>query len=109
MKNRVLYRDLPYPNPHTVVANVHDDQLAQILGLHTDSQLKAKTSNKRAKMNSPTNAFGETNVHKLVMLCHTELPGDLVSRLYKSLTDVPKKEKLPLVFADGILAPSNNF
>ena len=63
MKDKVLYRDLLFHNPCTVTAGNHDDQLMQTLALLTDALLKANTTNERAKIKSPTDAFGETNIY----------------------------------------------
>ena len=78
MKEKVLYRYLPFRNPCTVSTGTRDDQLTQTLALLTDAQLKANSINERVKTKSPTDAFGETNVCKLLLLCHAELPGDLL-------------------------------
>ena len=95
MKERVLYRDLPLRNPRTFPAANHDGQLTHTLALLTNAQLKANATNERAKTKSPTDAFGETNVHKLLLLCHAELPGDL-PQLYDAWANVPKKKTFSL-------------
>ena len=108
MKEKVLYQDMPLHNPHIVTAANHDDQLAQTLPFLTDAQLKANATNERAKTKSPTDAFGKTNVRKLLLLCHAELPGDL-PQLYDAWANVPKKEILQLVFADATSAAADHF
>ena len=77
MKDRVLYRDLPFHDHRAVSEASHNDQLTKTLALLTNAQLKANATNERAKTKSPTDAFGETNVCKLLLLCHAEVPGDL--------------------------------
>ena len=67
MKDRVLYRDLPFHDPRTLPEANHDDQLMKTLALLTDAQLKANATNKHAKTKSPTDAFGKTNVRKLLL------------------------------------------
>ena len=108
MKENVLYQNLPLHNPRTVTAANHDGQLTQTLALLTDAQLKANATNEQAKTKSPTDAFGETNVCKLLLLCHAELLGDL-PQLYDTWANVPKKENLQLVFADAISAAADHF
>ena len=108
MKDRVLYRDLPFHNPRTLPEATHDDQLTKTLALLTDAHLKANATNKRSKTKSPTDTFGETNVRKLLLLCHTEVPGDL-PQLYDAWANVQKKENLQLVFADAISAAADHF
>ena len=97
-----------FHNPRTVTAGSYDNQLTQTLALLDDAQLKTNATNERAKIESPTDAFGETNVQKLLLLCHTDLPGDL-PQLYDAWANVPKKEYLQLVLADAISAPAENF
>ena len=77
MKDRVVYQDLPFHDAHTVPEANHDNQLTKTSTLLTDAQLKANAANKRAKIKSPADAFGETNVRKFLLLCHAELTGDL--------------------------------
>ena len=82
MKDRVLYRDLPFHNPCDVPEVTRDDQLTKTLALLTNAQLKANATNERAKTKSQTDAFGETNVCKLLLLCHAELtPGTFPSSM----------------------------
>ena len=52
--------------------------VTQTLALLANTQLKANSTNKQDKTKSPTDAFGETNVHKLLLLCHAEPPRDLL-------------------------------
>ena len=51
MKEKVLYRDLPFHNPHTVTVGNHDDQLTQTLALLTNAQLKANLPTSGPKPN----------------------------------------------------------
>ena len=108
MKARVLYQDLPFHDPRTVSEATHDDQLTKTLALLTDAHLKATATNERAKTKSPTDAFGETNVRKLLLLCHAEVPGDL-PQLYDAWANMQKKGNLQLVFADAILTTADHF